>query len=77
VTRHGRIIGTILSFVGLAIVLGFISNIGSTIIESRKVNRQKRLGDETKSSIINRVDNIEQLNEEEFIERNIYSLDFK
>ncbi len=64
-TTEGRIIATVLSFVGLAITLGFIANIGSALIESRLGKSQKRFGDELKSSIINKINNFEDLHEEE------------
>jgi voltage-gated potassium channel len=68
VTPQGRIIATVLSFVGLAIILGFISNVGSALIESRIANNQKRLSEETKSPIIDKNNNLERLDEDEFRE---------
>jgi voltage-gated potassium channel len=64
-TTAGRVIAAILSFIGLGIILGFISNIGSALVASRLGKTQKRLHDETKNLILNRINNIEQLHEEE------------
>ena len=47
-TTPGRIIATILSFIGLGIILGFISNVGSALVTTRLGKTQKRLRDETK-----------------------------
>ena len=65
VTTGGRVIAAILSFIGLGIILGFISNIGSGLVASRLGKTQKRLHDETKELILNRMNNIEQLHEDE------------
>ena len=65
VTPYGRIIATILSFIGLAITLGFIANIGSALIESRLHKKSKKLVDEIKSSIIEKINRIEDLSEQE------------
>lgn len=66
VTAQGRIIATVLSFIGLAIILGFIANIGTALIESREGRGQKRTNDETKSSIIDKINIIESLDEHKF-----------
>lgn len=68
VTTQGRIIATVLSFIGLAIILGFIANIGTALIESREGRSQKRISNETKSSIIDKINNIENLDEDKFKE---------
>lgn len=65
VTTGGRIIAAVLSFVGLGIILGFLSNIGSALVTSRLGKTQKRLHNETKDLILNRMNNIEQLHEDE------------
>jgi voltage-gated potassium channel len=67
-TTAGRAIATVLSFIGLGIILGFISNIGSGLVSSRLGKTQKRLHDETKELILNRMNNIEQLHEDELAE---------
>ena len=67
-TTPGRIIATILSFIGLGIILGFISNVGSALISSRLGKTQKRLHDETKELIRNKIDNLEQLHEDDIAE---------
>jgi voltage-gated potassium channel len=68
VTAQGRIIATVLSFIDLAIILGFIGNIGTALIESREGRGQKRTNDETKSSIIDKINIIESLDEHKFRE---------
>jgi len=65
VTTAGRVIAAILSFIGIGIILGFISNVGSALVASRLGKTQKRLHDETKQLILNRMNNIEQLHEDE------------
>ena len=65
ITTAGRVVAVVLSFIGLGIILGFISNIGSALVASRLGKTQKRLHDETKELILNRMNNIEQLHEDE------------
>lgn len=48
ITTYGRIIAAILSFIGIGIILGFISNIGSGLVSSRLGKSHKKLHDETK-----------------------------
>lgn len=61
VTTPGRIGATILSFIGLGIILGFISNVSRALVTTRLGKTQKRLHDETKQLIRNKIDNLEQL----------------
>jgi hypothetical protein len=68
VTTSGRIIATILSFIGLGIILGFLANVGSGLITSRLNKKQKILNEEAKASIIRKINSLEQLHEEEFTE---------
>ena len=68
VTGAGRIIATVLSFIGLAIIMGFIANVGSGLITSRLTKRQKNLNEEAKASIISKINTLEQLHEEELRE---------
>lgn len=64
-TTPGRIIATILSFIGLGIILGFISNVGSGLVASRLGKTQKRLHDETRELIRNKIDNLDQLQQDD------------
>ena len=65
ITTGGRIVAAVLSFVGLGIILGFLSNVGSALISSRLGKTQRRLHNETKELILIRMNNIEQLHEDE------------
>jgi len=65
VTTAGRVIAAVLSFIGIGIILGFISNVGSALVASRLGKTQKRLQGETKDLILNKLNNIEQLHEDE------------
>ena len=65
VTTGGRIIASVLSFIGLGIILGFISNVGSALVTSRLGKIQRKLHDETKELILNKMNNIEQLQDDE------------
>lgn len=65
ITTGGRIVAAVLSFIGLAIILGFLSNVGSALVSSRLGKMQKRLHDETKELILNKMNNIEQLQDDE------------
>lgn len=65
ITTAGRIVAAVLSFIGLGIILGFISNVGSALVTSRLGKIQKRLHDETKELILNKMNNIEQLQDDE------------
>ena len=67
-TTPGRIVAIILSFIGLGIILGFIANVGSGLITSRLNKRQNVLNEESKASIIRKINSLEQLQEEEFTE---------
>ncbi len=68
ITTSGRIVATVLSFVGIGIILGFIANVGSGLITSRLNKRQKILNEETKASIIRKINTLEQLHDEDFRE---------
>ena len=67
-TTYGRIIAAILSFIGIGIILGFISNIGSGLVSSRLGKSHKKLHDETKDFILNKMRSIEELHEDELAE---------
>jgi voltage-gated potassium channel len=64
-TTGGRIIAAVLSFIGLGIILGFISNVGSGLVASRLGKMQKTLHDETKELILNKMNNVEKLQDDE------------
>jgi voltage-gated potassium channel len=67
VTAAGRIIGSFLMIIGIAILGIFISTLGASLIESRLAkNRQEqaippKLKDETKVLIKTKIDNLEVL----------------
>ena len=67
-TTAGRIIATVLSFIGLGIILGFISNVGSGLVASRLGKAQKRLHDETRELVRKKIDNLDQLHDDEVAE---------
>lgn len=67
-TAPGRIVATILSFIGLGIILGFVSNVGSALVATRLGKTQNRLHDETKQLIRYKIDNLEQLRDEDVAE---------
>ena len=64
-TTPGRIIATVLSFIGLGIILGFISNVGSGLVASRLGRTQKKFHDETRELIRNKIDNLDQLQQDD------------
>jgi voltage-gated potassium channel len=64
ITTYGRIVAAVLSFIGLGIILGFISNDGSALVASRLGKAQKRLHNETKELIRKKIDNLEQLHDD-------------
>ena len=69
VSIEGRAITVVLMFVGLAILGVFVSTIGATIIESRlrKSQVHKRLlADDTKGLIKSKIDEIEDLSQQDF-----------
>jgi voltage-gated potassium channel len=68
ITTPGRIVATVLSFIGIGIILGFLANIGSGLITSRLNKRQKILNEEAKASIIRKINTLEQLHDEDFRE---------
>jgi hypothetical protein len=59
VTFEGRIISTILIIVGLTAILGFVSNLGKTLLDDRL--NKKVIAHDIKKSIKNRIDILEQL----------------
>lgn len=61
VTTPGRIIAGILSFIGLAVILGFISSIGTSFVVSKLNRSQKKQLEETKEMVKNKINNLEQL----------------
>ncbi len=68
ISTGGRLIAAALSFVGLAIILGFISSAGASVIVSRLSKPQNRFHQEELDFIKNKMDNLEKLNEEELKE---------
>ena len=60
-TTMGRIIAAIISFIGLALILGFISNIGTSFIISKLSKNHKKQLDETKEMVKNKMNTLEQL----------------
>ncbi len=59
VTFEGRIISAILIFVGLTTILGFISSLGTTIVEKRLSSRA--IAHDIKKSIKDRIDILEKI----------------
>ena len=57
----GRIIAAVLSFIGLAIILGFISNIGTSFVVSKLNKSHKKQLDETKELVKDKINTLEQL----------------
>jgi voltage-gated potassium channel len=64
VTIPGKIISIILIFIGLAVILGFISSLGATLVESRLKTRLK-LAEESRSTIKEKIDELEKLEKED------------
>ncbi len=60
-TTAGRIIAGILSFIGLAIILGFISSVGTSFVVSKLSKNHKKQLEETKELVKNKINNLEQL----------------
>ena len=66
VTAEGRIISGILISIGIAVILGFVSRYGATLIEAReKSNVKLAIVNETKTLIKDKIDGIEDLNKED------------
>ena len=64
-TIEGKIIATILIFVGMAVILGFIASYGSTTVEARLKRGEIKLENQTKAIIKEKIDYIENLNNED------------
>lgn len=60
-TTAGRIIAGILSFVGLAVILGFISSIGTSFVVTKLNRSHKKQLEDTKEMVKNKINNLEQL----------------
>ncbi len=60
-TTAGRVIAGILSFIGLAIILGFISNVGTSFVVTKLSKNQKKQNEETKELVKNKINNLKQL----------------
>jgi voltage-gated potassium channel len=60
-TTAGRVVAGILSFIGLALILGFISNVGTSFVVSKLSKNQKKQMDETKELVKNKMNTLEQL----------------
>jgi voltage-gated potassium channel len=68
ISTGGRLIASDLSFVGLAIILGFISSVGASVIVSGLSKPRNKFHQEELDFIKNRMDNLDKLNEEELKE---------
>jgi voltage-gated potassium channel len=64
VTVAGKIISVILIFLGLAVILGFISSLGSTLVVSKLKTRLK-LAEQSRSAIKEKIDELEKLEQED------------
>lgn len=60
VTIEGRIISAILIFIGLAMILSFISRFGATLIES-KIKTRLNVAEESRTLIKDKIDHLEKL----------------
>gem|GEM_PF-454797 len=60
-TTIGRIIAAIMSFIGLAIILGFISNIGTSFVVSKLNKSHKKQLEQTGELVKNKINTLEQL----------------
>ena len=60
-TTAGRVVAGILSFIGLALMLGFISNVGTSFVVSKLSKNHKKQVDETKELVKNKMNTLEQL----------------
>ena len=64
VTEIGRLMGIVLMFVGISIIGTFISALGAMLIGSR-LKKHETVEDSTKSMIIKKINNIENLEKNE------------
>ncbi len=64
VTPEGRVIAAILIFIGIGVILGFITRYGATLVEARLKTKVK-LADETKTLIKSKIDGLEGLRRED------------
>jgi Ion channel len=60
-TTAGRVVAGILSFIGLALMLGFISNVGMSFVVSKLSKNHEKQVDETKELVKNKMNTLEQL----------------
>ena len=60
VTPEGKVIASILIFVGISVILGFMTRYGAILVEAR-LKTKVTLVDETKTLIKNKIDSIEEL----------------
>ena len=63
-TIAGKVISVILIFLGLAIILGFISSLGATLVVS-KLKTRLRLAEESRIKIKEKIDELEKLEQED------------
>jgi voltage-gated potassium channel len=63
-TIAGKVISMILIFLGLAVILGFISSLGSTLIAS-KLKTKLKLAEESRTTIKKKIDELENLEKED------------
>ena len=64
VTQEGRVLGTVLMLAGIATLSVFISTLGATLVEN-KIRHTATLGDEAKELIKRKIDELENLTQEE------------
>lgn len=60
-TVGGRIVAVILSFIGLAIIFGFIAEVGTSLVVSRLNKNQQRIEEEMKEVIKQKINKLEYL----------------
>jgi len=65
VTAEGRLMGTMLMLVGIAVLGILISNLGATLVERRLRREVRELKDEAKELIKQKIDSLETLTQEE------------
>ncbi len=63
-TIAGKVISGILIFLGLAVILGFLSSLGATLVVS-KLKTRLRLAEESRTTIKEKIDELEKLEHED------------
>jgi voltage-gated potassium channel len=64
VTIEGKAISAILIFIGIAMILGFISRLGATLVESR-LKTKPTVAEESRTLIKSKIDQLEKLRHED------------